>query len=96
MTRHLGTIEEGKLADLVLVEGDPLKDVTAAAAVRTVIAGGVVHKVSDLVADATAPKADPSGTRSSVNTASATDVPQGPALERHWWHRPEHAVSGCC
>ncbi|MET7520621.1 amidohydrolase family protein [Streptomyces sp. NPDC005480] len=96
MTRHLGTIEEGKLADLVLVEGDPLKDVTAAAAVRTVIAGGVVHKVSDLVADATAPKADTSGTRSSVHTASATDVPQGPALERHWWHRPEHAVSACC
>ncbi|MGD6757139.1 amidohydrolase family protein [Streptomyces sp. BH105] len=91
VTEHLGTIEPGKLADLVLVEGDPLKDVTAAAAVRTVVAGGVVHEVSDLVAgkDSATPSAAP-------RSASAEDVPQSPVLERYWWHRPEHAVHGCC
>ncbi|MET8213151.1 hypothetical protein ABZT51_46090 [Streptomyces sp. NPDC005373] len=61
----------------------PRPSVTATAAVRTVITGGVVHKVSDLVADATAPKAVASDIRSSVHPATATDVPQSPALERH-------------
>ncbi|MCX5536940.1 amidohydrolase family protein [Streptomyces sp. NBC_00006] len=105
-TAHLGTIEPGKLADLVLVEGDPLKDVTAAAAVRTVVAGGVVHDVSDLVSDGAPASAksakstkgsDGAATSPSMlRSASAEDVPQGPVLERYWWHRPEHAVHSCC
>ncbi|MFD8863214.1 amidohydrolase family protein [Streptomyces sp. NPDC059590] len=50
MSAHLGTIEPGKLADLVLVEGNPLSDIQAAAAVRQVVLGGVVHTVDNLVA----------------------------------------------
>jgi imidazolonepropionase-like amidohydrolase len=38
-------VEEGKLADLVLVSGNPASDITATRNVRTVIKGGaVVHE----------------------------------------------------
>lgn len=41
----LGTVEEGKLADLVLVSGNPASDITATRNVRAVIKGGaVVHE----------------------------------------------------
>ena len=38
----LGTVEPGKLADLLVVNGDPLADVHALANVRLVMRGGVV------------------------------------------------------
>jgi imidazolonepropionase-like amidohydrolase len=41
---ELGTIEPGKLADLVAVAGDPLADVTELERVRFVMKGGVVYK----------------------------------------------------
>jgi imidazolonepropionase-like amidohydrolase len=37
-----GTIEVGKVADLVLVEGDPLEDIRATAQIREVIQGGAI------------------------------------------------------
>lgn len=40
----LGTIEEGKLADIIAVEGDPLSDITAMQNVRAVILNGKVVK----------------------------------------------------
>ena len=39
----LGTIEPGKLADIVVVDGDPLADLDAARRVVAVVAGGVPH-----------------------------------------------------
>jgi imidazolonepropionase-like amidohydrolase len=39
---RLGTLEAGKLADVLVVDGDPLRDLNALAAVRLVIHGGVV------------------------------------------------------
>jgi imidazolonepropionase-like amidohydrolase len=37
----LGTIEAGKMADLLVVKGDPLEDLNALSQVRLVIHGGV-------------------------------------------------------
>ncbi|MFI0815143.1 amidohydrolase family protein [Streptomyces sp. NPDC021098] len=95
LSAHLGTVEPGKLADLALVEGDPLRDIAAAAAVRQVVVGGVVHSVDDLVADR--PSSRPTTAASARPAAApAPDVPQEPARERYWWHREEHTHTSCC
>jgi imidazolonepropionase-like amidohydrolase len=54
--RDLGTIEPGKLADIIVVNGNPLYDIVALSAVETVVKGGVVQKG--------APAATPRGTAS--------------------------------
>ncbi len=41
---RVGSVEKGKLADLVAVAGDPLKDVTEMERVRFVMKGGVIHR----------------------------------------------------
>jgi imidazolonepropionase-like amidohydrolase len=46
---NLGSIEAGKLADLVIVGGDPLSDVRHARNVRTVIKNGEVHTLESLL-----------------------------------------------
>ena len=46
---ELGTIEPGKLADLVIVGGDPLRDIKSVRDVRAVIRGGRYYAVSDLL-----------------------------------------------
>ena len=46
----LGTIEPGKLADLVLVAGNPLANIKDAANVRMLMKNGQLYAVSELVA----------------------------------------------
>ena len=46
---NLGSIEAGKLADLVIVTDDPLADVKNARKVRTVIKNGEVHTLEELL-----------------------------------------------
>jgi imidazolonepropionase-like amidohydrolase len=38
--KDLGTVERGKIADLVLLEADPLKDITNTRKIAAVVAGG--------------------------------------------------------
>jgi len=45
----LGSLEAGKLADMVIVQGDPLKTIRDAWEVQRVIKGGVVYKIEDLL-----------------------------------------------
>ena len=42
--RDLGTIEPGKLADIIVVDGNPLFDITALGHVEVVVKDGVVYK----------------------------------------------------
>jgi imidazolonepropionase-like amidohydrolase len=44
LEKELGTVEVGKIADLVAVPGDPLFDITAMTKVSFVMRSGVVHK----------------------------------------------------
>jgi imidazolonepropionase-like amidohydrolase len=44
MQKEIGTIEAGKLADIIAVPGDPLKDVKALERAKFVMKGGTVVK----------------------------------------------------
>jgi imidazolonepropionase-like amidohydrolase len=48
----LGTLEVGKLADLVIVDGDPLTDIKATRRVRTVIKNGEIYEMRTLLGEA--------------------------------------------
>ncbi|TQN32802.1 WD40 repeat protein [Haloactinospora alba] len=77
----LGTVEPGRLADLAIVDGDPLEDINAAANVRMTVSNGTVHTVEELLE----PFAD---------TARATEDEERTTRQReqlaadgeHWWH----------
>lgn len=62
MAKDLGTIEHGKIADMILLDRDPLADIHAIRALDTVIAGGRVIDVAALpdhsIFGAPAPTAD--------------------------------------
>ena len=45
----LGTIEAGKFADLIVIKGDPLADITNTRNVHTVIKSGVVYNAAELL-----------------------------------------------
>lgn len=47
-TDELGTVTEGKLADLVLLEANPLEDITNTRRIRAVVADGRLYRRSDL------------------------------------------------
>jgi predicted enzyme related to lactoylglutathione lyase len=69
LLNEVGTVEPGKIADLILVAGDPLKDVSALRQVQTVIKGGqVVHEVA---AEAAIPK----GVPANVNPVGWFEIP---------------------
>ena len=51
-----GTIEAGKLADLVIVDGDPLANVANAHKVRRVIANGRLYEMEQLIKSGSSPK----------------------------------------
>jgi len=45
---NAGTIEVGKLADLIVIDGDPLENIANTVRVRRVVANGRLYDVSDL------------------------------------------------
>jgi Tol biopolymer transport system component len=49
LIRDLGTIEPGKLADLIIVSGDPLTDISAAANVQCVMKNGLLQSVATVM-----------------------------------------------
>ncbi len=49
LDKDLGTLEPGKLADLILVKGDPLADIKAAADVQCVMENGFLRSVGDVM-----------------------------------------------
>jgi len=78
---QLGTVEAGRLADLIAVRGDPLADVKAAAAVRIVVTGGVARRVEDLAGPFTG---SPAAAAVSLK-AGGVDYPSADP-DLFWWH----------
>ncbi|GAA2046192.1 amidohydrolase family protein [Nocardiopsis rhodophaea] len=98
----LGTVEPGRLADLAIVDGDPLTDIADAAAVRRVVRNGEVHSVDDLVASVTE-RTEPSGRAAPAATAvgAAAATVKRPPLDSvtspaEWWHGASERTSPHC
>ncbi|MCG8924949.1 amidohydrolase family protein [Lentzea sp. CC55] len=83
----LGAIKPGAPADIAFVEGDPLADIKAAAAVRQVMVGGRLHSVPDLL--------EPYRQTPALAMSAALE-PLRSAEKKHWWHEPEWAERVCC
>lgn len=60
MGDRVGSIEAGKLGDMIVIRGNPLEDVRRTRTVHTVIKGGVVHRTDELL-DAVRGKLGPTG-----------------------------------
>lgn len=89
----LGTIAPGNYADLTVLGGDPLTDITQAANVRQVMTGGRLFTVPDLLAPFAA--AQPAIAASTM----LAPVPGHPGNAAYWWHDPHYVAdsrTACC
>ncbi len=98
MDGKLGVLAEGAHADISLVQGNPLQDIKAAAAVQLVMRGGAVYTIDELLAPF---RADSSHTKEhQVTPALARHPVQEPTfavvVDGLWWHEPERASHVCC
>lgn len=90
LNEPLGVIAPGMLADLVVVDGDPLARIEDAAAVRRVIRNGEVFDLPGLVAPFARPQ---QAAAQPVRMARSAPDP------RHWWHAAawvEASRAACC
>ena len=95
---QLGAVAPRRIADLVAVEGDPLADIRAAAAVRKVLVAGRARSVGEILAPfrRSAPASEGrKGGQSAVTKVrrAARSAAQDPA---HYWHKPDWSLKGCC
>ncbi|WP_328322534.1 amidohydrolase family protein [Kribbella sp. NBC_00382] len=92
----LGVVRAGAQADLSFVRGNPLADITHAAATQQVMLAGKLHTVEQLLAPFTAQSVVPA-------LVAASNVPQPLTAEQahahdpeYWWHEPEWLHRLCC
>lgn len=86
----IGKVAPGMLADLILVEGDPLAKVEDAARVRTIVANGTVHTPESLMA----PFAD-----ARLSAVHNHHLPSVAAGDAYFWQTADYVESSrgaCC
>jgi len=90
----LGVVRAGAQADLSFVRGNPLADITHAAAVQQVMVAGKLHTVDQLL--------EPFNARQ-TSLVAAGNGPQPLTREQahahdpeYWWHEPEWLHHLCC
>jgi Tol biopolymer transport system component len=99
VTRHsgeflgepVGRIAPGMLADMILVEGDPLNRIEDAAAVRHVLANGFTHTPQSLMT--------PFATQKSAQVENVILPPVAAAHQHYWWQEAryvEESRAACC
>lgn len=89
LSGQLGEVRRGTQADLSFVRGNPLADITAAAAVQMVMKAGELHTVEELMAPFSAPRA-------ATTPALATHAVTASHESEMWWHESERTHHYCC
>jgi imidazolonepropionase-like amidohydrolase len=74
--KNVGSIEPGKFADFMIIEGDPLRDIAATRNVKMVIKGGQVMETA-YSPKALTPVARPFGTLPKVDSVSPASAKEG-------------------
>ena len=87
---EVGTLREGKVADLIAVRGNPLRDVDAAARVELTVAGGRVYTQSRLLApfEEPAPARAADAGRGPAPATEVTSRVDRAVTRSYWWHDP--------
>jgi len=81
----LGTLEPGKLADLVIIDGDPLLNIADLANVVSVMKNGRLYTIDDLLAPFTTEKlAREPGPQGAPTHRFLAPVPE--SKTKYWWH----------
>jgi Tol biopolymer transport system component len=83
----LGSLEPGKLADMIFVEGNPLQNIEDAINVRMAMVNGILRTVEEIIAPFPT-SGNHAGLDGPTHTWRAA-VPDHPANRAFWWHRPE-------
>ena len=83
--KDLGSLEPGKLADIIFVEGNPLENINDVINVKATMVNGVYRTVEEIIA----PFPTTGNTMSAPAHTWGTPVPDHPANRAIWWHRPE-------
>jgi hypothetical protein len=84
----LGSLEPGKLADMIFVEGNPLQNIEDAINVRMTMVNGVLRSVEEIIAPFPTP-GNHATLGSGPKHAWLAPIPDHPANRKFWWHRPE-------
>lgn len=94
LAEPVGIIAPGAYADISVLNGDPLTDITQAANVAQVMVNGQVFTVPDLLAPFAGAR-----TGGAVANTMLTPVPDHPANQAYWWHDPDYVAQSrhsCC
>ena len=81
----LGTLEPGKLADIIFVDGNPLENIDDTINVKATMVNGIYRTVEEIIAPFPSTGNFASGPEHTWRAA----VPDHPANDAFWWHRPE-------
>jgi len=86
MDQPIGAIRRGLLADMVLVDGDPLARIEDAAAVQHVMVNGVVHTPHSLMEPFAKPQ---------LSSIEHETLPALLAAKQHYWWQSDAYVKSC-
>lgn len=87
VSRDLGTIEPGKLADFTFLRDDPLEDIRNTTHVAAVMKNGRLYTVAELMA----PFVAPTGPATPEPGRRVIAAPRHPSGDE-WWHDPEQMI----
>jgi adenine deaminase len=98
LNEPVGQVAPGMLADLAMLAGNPLEDITRAADVKHVMVNGYLHDIADLTAPfaGAAPAAAQART---VQNRMLAPKPLPASEQRYWWHQShylEESKRSCC